>query len=169
MSADKIDDTTERAGQEPGGGTAAPAAKPAAHGRPGLLRRFRPLIVALLVAVALLGAAGYYAYGRDDGIQGSGQVFDPNSVLPAPVSQPENSTVYTAESIKQYDGKEGRKCYVAVKDSVYEIKDNAYWQNGQHTPSNGQGMCGGDMTEAIKKSPHGESYLERLPKVGVFE
>jgi predicted heme/steroid binding protein len=58
---------------------------------------------------------------------------------------------------------------VAVKGTVYEIKDSKYWQNGEHTPSSGQGICGADMTEVIKGAPHGESMLERLPKVGTYQ
>jgi len=146
--------------------TATP--KPAKPVKRGFLRRYRPLVIAVLLAAALIGGAGYYASTRKAAEAVSGD-FDPSTVLPAPVSQPAKSTVYNAESIKQFDGKNGHKCYVAVKSTVYEIKDSSYWQNGQHTPSGGVGYCGADMTEGIKQSPHGESYLERLPKVGIFE
>lgn len=95
--------------------------------------------------------------------------FNTEKVLPAPVTQPSAaSTVYTSESIKRYDGKDGHKCYVAVDGTVYEISGKALWQGGQHSPSGGLAYCGADMTEALKKSPHGASKLQELPKVGVF-
>jgi predicted heme/steroid binding protein len=95
--------------------------------------------------------------------------FDTSRVLPQPVSIPAQTTTYTADSIKQYDGKDGHPCYVAVKGTVYEIKDNGYWKDGQHTPSDGRGYCGADMTSVISQSPHGESVLSSLPKVGIFK
>ncbi len=141
-----------------------------ARRRKPLLKRY-PLITAALVLAILIvgGAVGYSMTRSNPAVVEGGQDFDPNSVLPAPVSQPESSTVYTADTIKEFDGKDGHKCYVAVKKVVYEIKDSNYWKNGEHTPSGGRGMCGGDMTDVITQSPHGESILGRLPKVGIFE
>jgi predicted heme/steroid binding protein len=135
----------------------------------GVLRRYRLLIGAVLLALLLVGGAlGYSQYRNRQADPVSGE-FDPATVLPAPVSQPESKTVYSTETLKEFDGKDGKKCYVAVKGAVYEIKDSNYWQNGQHTPSAGQGVCGGDMSEVIKGSPHGESILQRLPKVGIYQ
>lgn len=133
------------------------------------LRQYPLIAGVIILAVLIVGGASIYAINRSqNGVAGASE-FDPSTVLPAPVSQPEASAVYDAGSLKQFDGQDGRKCYVAVKGTVYEIKDSNYWRNGQHTPSGGRGMCGGDMTEAIKQSPHGESILGRLPKVGIFK
>jgi predicted heme/steroid binding protein len=133
------------------------------------IKRYPLVFVALLLAVGLVGGAAFYVNNRNQAAVASQQNFDPSSVLPQPVPQPEATTIYTAASIKDYDGQNGHKCYVAVKDTVYEIKDNAYWKDGKHTPSGGRGYCGGDMTEIIKQSPHGESVLESLPKVGIYK
>lgn len=147
--------------------------EPQAHAnsgkRGGLLRRYGLLLGAILLSLALVGGAVAYSQYRKREADPAGQAFDPSTVLPAPVSQPEATTAYTSEMLKEFDGKDGRKCYVAVKGVVYEIKDSNYWKNGEHTPSAGQGACGGDMTEAIKGSPHGESILQRLPKVGILQ
>lgn len=138
--------------------------------RPSLIRRYSWIAAAVLLAVLIIGSAFAYAYRQKQDKAGS-QNFDAATVLPpAPAQQEqEGSAVYTVESLKQFDGKDGHKCYVAVSGTVYEIKDSNYWRNGQHTPSGGRGMCGGDMTEVIKQSPHGTSILSRLSKVGVFK
>jgi predicted heme/steroid binding protein len=137
--------------------------------RGGVFRRYSLLFGALLLAVVLVGGAlGYSQYRKRQNDPVAGE-FDPSTVLPAPVTQPEAKTVYTAETLKEFDGKDGHKCYVAVKGTVYEIKDSNYWKQGQHTPSGGQGICGADMSEIIKGSPHGESILQRLPKVGILQ
>lgn len=135
--------------------------------RPGLLRRSKLVLIAVIIGVVLIGGASYYAFGRDSDTVGSD--FDPSSVLPAPVTQPEATAVYTAETLKQYNGKDGRRCYVAVKGVVYEISGKSLWQEGQHTPSGGEAYCGADLTEALQRSPHGESKMRDLPKVGTFQ
>lgn len=135
--------------------------------RPGFLRRNKLVLAAIVVGLALIGGAGYYAFGRE--AETVGTDFDPSSVLPAPVTQPEATAVYTAETLKQYNGKDGRRCYVAVKGTVYEISGKSLWQEGQHTPSAGEAYCGADLTQALSRSPHGESKVRDLPKVGTFQ
>lgn len=130
------------------------------------IKSFPLLIVAVILAVGILSGAMIYKNNRDKA--SSSQTFSPSSVLPQAVSQPAATTAYDANSLKEYDGKDGHKCYVAIKGNVYEIKDNSYWKDGEHTPSGGRGICGGDMTEVIKQSPHGESVLGQLPKVGTY-
>lgn len=77
-------------------------------------------------------------------------------------------TVISPSSLATHDGKDGRACYVAVDGTVYEIKDSAYWQNGSHSPSNGQAYCGADMSNAINQSPHGRGVLERFTVIGTL-
>lgn len=125
------------------------------------------LFIAVGFAIAVIGTSLYVSSTIQ---RKTTSGFDTAKVLPAPVSQPSSATtVYTADSIKQYDGKNGHRCLVAVNGTVYEISGKSLWQNGQHTPSDGQAYCGADLTEAIKHSPHGTSKLEELPKVGVYK
>lgn len=71
--------------------------------------------------------------------------------------------VLTLEELAQYDGKEGRKAYVAVDGIIYDMTDSAPWSQGMH---NGF-QAGRDLTEAIKNvSPHGVSKLSNVPRVG---
>jgi predicted heme/steroid binding protein len=71
--------------------------------------------------------------------------------------------VLTIEELAQYDGKDGRKAYVAVDGIIYDMTDSSAWRLGMH---NGF-QAGKDLTEAIKNvSPHGVSKLSNVPRVG---
>ncbi len=67
---------------------------------------------------------------------------------------------FTAESLKNYDGKNGRPAYIAVDGVVYDVTNNSHWTNGDH-----HGLTAG---QAILKSPHGHSVLHRINKVGTY-
>ncbi len=67
------------------------------------------------------------------------------------------------------DGKNGHDCLVAVDGIVYQIKDSPYWQNGEHTTSEGQAHCGLDLSQVIDKAPHGRSKLDQLLKIGMLK
>jgi predicted heme/steroid binding protein len=71
--------------------------------------------------------------------------------------------VLTIEELAQYDGKDGRKAYVAVDGIIYDMTNSSAWRMGMH---NGF-QAGRDLTEAIKKeSPHGVSKLSNVPRIG---
>lgn len=79
------------------------------------------------------------------------------------------SVSFSAEQVKQADGKNGNPCYVLLDGTVYEIKQGNKWKDGEHTTSEGQAYCGMDATDVIKKSPHGKSVLSLLTKVGKLQ
>lgn len=133
-----------------------------------LLKRYPWITVAVFLAIIIIGGAFAYAYSQKQSAT-TGDNFDPSSVLPPQAGDGDTSTVYTADTLKQFDGKSGNKCYVAVSGTVYEIKDSSYWRDGEHTPSGGRGVCGADMTQVITQSPHGTSILSRLTKVGSYQ
>ncbi len=71
--------------------------------------------------------------------------------------------ILTLEQLAQFDGKDGRKAYVAVDGNIYDMSNSSFWRNGAH---NGN-QAGADLTDVIKnQSPHGVANLERVPKVG---
>ena len=70
-------------------------------------------------------------------------------------------TVFNAETLSYYDGREGRPAYVAVAGIVYDLTESSYWRNGSH---NGY-QAGRDLTNAF---PHGDSRLTRFPIVGTY-
>lgn len=83
---------------------------------------------------------------------------------PKPTTTPPHTV--TKSELAKSNGKNGNKCFVAVDGTVYEIGDFSLWQNGEHTPSEGQAYCGADMSKVIDKSPHGRSVLKLLTKIG---
>jgi predicted heme/steroid binding protein len=84
----------------------------------------------------------------------------------APPSATPAARDFTVAELAAFDGKNGNQCYVAVDKTVYLIEGKALWQEGEHRPSNGQAMCGKDLTAVIAKAPHGRSKLAQLTVVG---
>lgn len=70
--------------------------------------------------------------------------------------------IFTLDELKNYDGKEGRKAYIAVDGVVYDVTNVATWQGGTHHGNN----AGNDVSDRIVKAPHGKSILEKLEVVG---
>lgn len=71
---------------------------------------------------------------------------------------------FTLGELSTYDGAQGRPAYVAVNGIVYDVSLEATWGGGTHF-----GLTAGkDLTEQFKGC-HGESILEKLPKVGILK
>lgn len=70
--------------------------------------------------------------------------------------------IFTLDELKNYDGKEGRKAYIAVDGVVYDVTNVAAWQGGTHHGNN----AGNDVSDRIVKATHGKSILEKLEVVG---
>lgn len=70
--------------------------------------------------------------------------------------------IFTLDELKNYDGKEGRKAYIAVDGVVYDVTNVAAWKGGTHHGNN----AGNDVSDRIVKAPHGKSILEKLEVVG---
>ena len=69
----------------------------------------------------------------------------------------------TLEELKEFDGKGGRKAYIAVGGTIYDVTGNLNWFRGNHNGFE----AGRDLTEAMDtQSPHGRSKLTGLPIVG---
>jgi len=72
---------------------------------------------------------------------------------------------FTPNDLAQYDGKEGRAAYVAVKGKVYDASNSRLWAGGGHA---GKHTAGTDLTESILQAPHTEEMLLRLPTMGTL-
>ena len=79
-----------------------------------------------------------------------------------------SETVITRDQLKENDGKDGNKCWIAVDGIVYDPSSSREWQNGEHVPSGGRAKCGEDLTDVISESPHGKSVLGEIQKVGTL-
>ena len=73
---------------------------------------------------------------------------------------------FTLESLKEFDGKEGRPAYVVYQDKVYDVTESKRWKNGKHMNRH---EAGGDLTADLAAAPHGLEMLERFPQVGVLQ
>lgn len=68
--------------------------------------------------------------------------------------------------LSSFDGREGRKAYVAVNGKIYDVSDSSLWHNGNHQ---GLHQAGGDLTEELSSAPHVRAVIERFPIVGYLE
>ncbi|KRM87128.1 cytochrome b5 domain-containing protein [Lacticaseibacillus thailandensis] len=71
---------------------------------------------------------------------------------------------FTQAELAKYNGVDGAPAYVAIDGTVYDVTGVPQWAAGKHHGN----LAGQDLTEAIKKSPHGHSVLAKLPKVGQY-
>ena len=72
----------------------------------------------------------------------------------------------TREELSQHDGQDGRRAYVAVNNTIYDVTDSPHWQNGLHPPDH---KAGQDLSEEILSAPHIRAVVERFPVVGKLE
>jgi len=70
------------------------------------------------------------------------------------------------EELENNDGKDGKPAFVAVNGDVYDIGASQLWKDGAHM---GEHFAGYDLTEALKRAPHGIEKIEMYPKVGELE
>ena len=72
----------------------------------------------------------------------------------------------TLTELASHDGQDGRRAYVAVNNTVYDVTDSPRWQNGLHPPNH---QAGQDLTEELAKAPHVRAVVERFRVVGALE
>ncbi|WP_170270336.1 cytochrome b5 domain-containing protein [Heliorestis acidaminivorans] len=65
--------------------------------------------------------------------------------------------------LAQYDGKAGRRAYVAVDNVIYDVTEEATWEGATHFRL----LAGRDLTEPFGRCHSGRrDILEGLPRVG---
>ncbi|MBK5093706.1 MAG: cytochrome B5, partial [Actinobacteria bacterium] len=71
------------------------------------------------------------------------------------------------EELSEFDGKGGRRAYVAVDGVVYDVTGESKWEYGEHTPCNLDAMAGKDLSDVLNQSPpRMRDYIEGEPVVG---
>jgi predicted heme/steroid binding protein/uncharacterized membrane protein len=70
------------------------------------------------------------------------------------------------ESIKEFNGKDGKSVYLAHRGKVYDVSASRFWKTGLHMKRHPSGK---DLTADIAAAPHGPDVLERYPQVGVLK
>jgi len=73
---------------------------------------------------------------------------------------------FTLEELAKFDGQEGRPAYVAYKGKVYDVSENAIWDEGDHL---GMHEAGKDLTADMEDAPHEEDNILEMPVVGELE
>ncbi len=69
----------------------------------------------------------------------------------------------TLEELHNYDGKEGRPAYLAVKGNIYDVTNSRLWKEGSHARKH---LAGNDLTDALKIAPHNEEKVLAMRHVG---
>ena len=72
----------------------------------------------------------------------------------------------TLAELTNYDGQNGRRAYIAVNGTIYDVTDSPRWKNGLHPPDH---QAGQDLTEELLKAPHVRAVVERFPVIGKLE
>ena len=70
---------------------------------------------------------------------------------------------FTKEELKEYDGREGRKAFVACEEDIYDVTDSFLWKDGKHQVTH---HAGEDLTGELREAPHDIDFLKRFPVVG---
>ena len=88
--------------------------------------------------------------------------IDPTPIVPIETEEDQLINL-TLEQLSEFDGREGRKAYIAVSGDIYDVSNSSHWPNGNH---NGN-QAGQDLTDVIlNQSPHGLDNLSRVPMIG---
>ncbi len=62
----------------------------------------------------------------------------------------------TLAKLKQYNGKNGQKAYIAYRGNVYDVSSSPLWKNGIHKKIHEAGL---DLTDAMENAPHAEEVF----------
>jgi bacterioferritin len=68
----------------------------------------------------------------------------------------------TVQQLAAFDGKNGRRSYIADDGIIYDVTNSPVWHNGMHEDY----AAGKDLTAEFARSPHGQSVLNDVPMVG---
>jgi len=72
----------------------------------------------------------------------------------------------TLEELARHDGRDGRKAYIAVNRTIYDVTASKLWLGGDHMHKH---QAGQDLTEALLDAPHVRAVVERFPVIGRLE
>lgn len=72
----------------------------------------------------------------------------------------------TSAELAEFDGRDGRRAYIAVNGTIYDVTESPRWENGLHPPDH---LAGRDLTDELSTAPHVRAVVERFPVVGTLE
>jgi len=72
---------------------------------------------------------------------------------------------FTDDTLRAFNGKDGRPCYFAYGGKVYDASESKMWPDGEHMKRHAAGT---DLTEVLSLAPHNEQVMSRLKIVGEY-
>jgi predicted heme/steroid binding protein len=69
---------------------------------------------------------------------------------------------FTKAELAEFNGLDGKPCYIAYKGKVYEVTDNANFSDGSHYSH----PTGEDLTKVLDEAPHSAEVFNSLTIVG---
>jgi len=69
----------------------------------------------------------------------------------------------TMDELAQFDGREGRRAYIAYEGHIYDVSDSKLWEGGIHF---GKHRAGLDLSAFLEQAPHDREKLFSLPRLG---
>ncbi|EIF51797.1 2-oxoacid:acceptor oxidoreductase subunit alpha [Sulfurovum sp. AR] len=72
----------------------------------------------------------------------------------------------TLEKLKQYNGKNNQKAYIAYKGNIYDVTNSPLWKNGTHQNMHEAGV---DLTNVLANAPHGEEVFGKFEIVDTLD
>ena len=76
---------------------------------------------------------------------------------------PEGRRDLTLAELSQFDGREGRRAYIAYQGQIYDVTKGRWWIEGMHAARH---QAAGDLTSDLLQAPHGEENILRMPVIG---
>ena len=73
---------------------------------------------------------------------------------------------FDPESLKEFNGNDGKPVYVAYKGRVIDVTNSKFWKTGVHMKRHPSGT---DLTADIEAAPHGLDVLDRYPQAGILK
>lgn len=77
-------------------------------------------------------------------------------------TQEKNLPVMTREELKNYDGQNGHKTYIAFRGKIYDVSESLWWDGGMHQ---GEHVAGHDASEEMDAAPHSFEVLKSFKVV----
>ncbi len=72
----------------------------------------------------------------------------------------------TLSQLSQFDGRDGRRAYIAVDGIIYDVTNSPRWAGGIHN-GNSNISAGNDLTQQLNSNfRHGREVLANIPVVG---
>ena len=121
-------------------------------------------IIIAVICIAAVGSVMFLLYNLNG--MGNGNVKDVSALTNTKESNIKlENMVFDEETLKEYNGADGKSAYIAVDGIVYDITDQKFLPGR----INRDLRPGRDATRLIQKTPQIIEDIKMLPIVGVYE